>query len=73
MKVVRPFAFVFALAVALLPALSRAADSLDLHRQVSEPDHRDLLELHPADQHRQRDHCRPRRPGGHRQPAEPRL
>ena len=29
MKVVRPFlAFVFALAVALLPALSRAADSL---------------------------------------------
>ena len=44
-----------------------------LHRQVSQSDHRYLLVLHPADQHRRCAYRQLRRPGGHRQPIEPRL
>jgi hypothetical protein len=55
------------------PRVDPGSRQPDLHRQVPQPHHRNLLELHPADQHRQRDHRQLRWAGRHPQPVEPGL
>ena len=67
---------VLARACCCCPALAGACAGRrqpDLHRPLPQPDHRHLLELHPADQHRQRHHRQLRWPGGHPQPVQPGL